>query len=44
MNEHVKIALIPGAITIVVYFAVFARFWLFCADKFYYISGSASNW
>ena len=29
MNEHVKIALISGAIAIVVYFAVFARFWLF---------------
>lgn len=29
MNEHVKIALISGEITIVVYFAVFARFWLF---------------
>lgn len=28
MNEHVKIALISGAITMVVCFAVFARFWL----------------
>lgn len=29
MNEHVKIALISGVITLAVYFAVFARFWLF---------------
>lgn len=29
MNEHVKIALIAVAITLAVYFAVFARFWLF---------------